>query len=248
MRKLLFITALWKRRNIENITLAHFKRMKERFSDRVTIEGVAVGSEMAASERQATRHGFEYLEESNEWLGRKWNAVWNHAIQKDVDAIVIMGSDNLMTTKAIDTYIAWMEGGQDFLGYKGVHMLNPSQSKAIRLDGYIGSRSSETYGPGRAFSIATARKIGSSPFADRINQGLDGSFQQTLAKRAPKLDSLILPSLGFGKWFEVKSDINIWDIDDFISPHHKYNKLPYAECLDLIDDLKTKVDINRAML
>ena len=237
--KILFITAMWKRRKIEEVTFSHLSRLKDNVSDRALLSFLAVGSEGSDSRQMAEKHGWDYIEHQNDPLGSKWNALWNEAITYDVDVIVIIGSDNIVPSDAINYYIKFSESSHGFMGMKGTYMLNPFDNDAISFDGYKGARR-EPVGGGRAFSRDAFKKIGPDPFQPNLNKGLDGSFYRSMNNRAPRITRWVIEPLSESQVFELKSDVQIWDIDSFRKGGNFYTEMTFDKCLSLIGDPLTR--------
>lgn len=242
--KILFITAMWKRRRIEKVTFSHLSRLKDRVADRASLLFLAVGSEGAESKDVADRYGWDYLEHPNNPLGSKWNALWNKAITYDVDAIVIIGSDNIVPCDAIDSYLEFIKSRDQFMGMEGTYMLNPFDCDAISFDGYVRHRAGEPVGGGRAFSRELFKAIGSTPFGSELNKGLDGSFYKSMNKRVRRIRRRVLEPLSTSQVFELKSDVQMWGIEHFRRGRYNlYTEMTFGECLSLIGDLQTRRDI-----
>lgn len=242
--RILFITAMWKRRKIEEVTFSHLSRLKDNVSDRALLSFLAVGSEGSDSRQMAEKHGWDYIEHKNDPLGSKWNALWNQAITYDVDVIVIIGSDNIVPLDAVNYYIKFSESSHGFMGMKGTYMLNPLDDDALSFDGYKGARSGEPVGGGRAFSRDAFRKIGPNPFQPNINKGLDGSFYRSMNKRVPRTTRWVIEPLSKSQVFELKSNVQLWSIEDFRKGRDLYTEMTFDKCLSLIGDPLTRKAIS----
>ena len=237
---ILFLTAMWKRRSIEHITFSHLRRLADKVSDRACVKFLAVGSEGDTSRYVAETYGFDYIEHPNSPLGSKWNALWNESLLMNADVRVIVGSDNIVPASSIDEYLAMIDLGLDFLGMEGCYMINPLKSQGISFDGYCGEKQGKSVGGGRAYSAAFSKRIGESPFGDHLQRGLDSSFQRSVDARCDHYASKMLPPGDPSQVMELKSEINMWHIENFTKGvNNLFTNIGYGECLSLIDQTET---------
>lgn len=240
MKRIIFIVAMWKRRSVERITFGHLRRAIDSVgNDGALVSVIAVGSEGGQSRSMAEQHGFDYIEYPNNPLGKKWNAVWQEAVKRDPDVIVSIGSDSLISRKSIVEYIKFSDSGFDFMGYEGCLMLDYRKKKSISFDGYLGGRSGESAGVGRAYSRSLFSRIRRSPFLNTANKGLDSSFMKSLVKDMPNVRKHIIKPKSKFQPIEIKSEVNIWGVEDFDLRKPNITQIGYMDCLSRIDDDET---------
>jgi len=95
--RLAAITAVWKRAELTDLVLAYYAAMRRDLAGRLELEVVVAGSEGAASREMAERHGCHYVEVDNMPLNRKFNAACRAARAVDPDAVMVFGSDSLLS-------------------------------------------------------------------------------------------------------------------------------------------------------
>jgi hypothetical protein len=123
-------------------------------------------------------HGFDYVEYPNSPLSYKWNAGVKAAEKYNPDALVIFGSDDLISSEMLQVYADKLKGGLHFFGVRDMYFFDPITSRLGYWGGYehtsMKERAGEPIGCGRCFSRSV----------------LD-SMEWNLWPPQPKLDSLL---------------------------------------------------------
>jgi len=147
-------------------------------ADRIDLSLLAVGSEGTQSRTLCKECGFDYVEYPNSPLSHKWNAGVHAAKSYYPDALIIVGSDDLISSSMLDVYAGKLEDGLHFFGVSDMYFFDPGVSRLGYWGGYehtaMKDRAGEPIGCGRCFSRTVL---------DRMNWNLWPS--------EPKLDSLL---------------------------------------------------------
>ena len=89
------LTALWQRPILSQLFLTYYQAMKTRFEDRFELYLLAVGSKGEVSKNLANNYNWSYVEAPNQTLSDKWRAGAQQLQALNLDATVILGSDDL---------------------------------------------------------------------------------------------------------------------------------------------------------
>jgi hypothetical protein len=218
------LITLWKRPGLADLVLSRCKSIKEKLSPLVDLEVLVVGSEGEASRVLAAANGFEYLECVNNPLGAKYNAGLRVLKDRDVDAVVLVGSDDFVDHQLFSTYAAGLRAGYALLGILDMYLFDLENLRTCYWPGYgpKGGRQGESLGLGRCISRPLLDQVNWTLWDDALNRRLDGSMIEHLAphllaspERFP-LGTFSIREHGISA-IDVKSDINLWSFDEMVS-------------------------------
>ncbi len=178
--KLAVVTALWGRPRTSAIMLDSLALQKERLADRLDLEVVAVGSEGEWSAWLAESSGAYYTSCENKPLGRKWQTALARARREHPDAVLVLGSDNIVNDALFDAYAAHLDNGYDYVALMDAHQYNVFHRTLIHWPGYEGKRRGEPIGSGRCFSRALLDRMKWQIWEPHYVRGLDYSTTQRL--------------------------------------------------------------------
>lgn len=193
------LTAIWKRPELTRIVLDYY--------DNLVVEGVefvklAVGSEGADSLILANGNGWGYVEETNDPLGAKWNRGLQAFEDTDVDGVMVIGSDDLISPAYFEQV---RDANAEVFSFRGCTMY--VQEPRVRL---AHSKKFHT-GAGRYLSAKLLKRIKYKGWPGGRAYKLDGA-----------LDNLVESNtrLGARKWahngeggawmVDVKTAENMW--------------------------------------
>ncbi len=218
--RLAVLTCLWRRPALTDIVLGWYATLQGLVRDEMDLALYAVGSEGEASRTLAERHGFHYVEWENRPLGEKWNAGLGAMRDADIDAVVIVGSDDLIDERLMRWYAQEMRAGNRLLGLLDLYFFHAASGDAVRWKGYSEHRRGETAGLGRCIHRAYLEALDWKLWEDRLEKGLDGSMYRRLATLLSTLpDEPPAVSLWCGDSGMVAADVktgtNIWSFDHF---------------------------------
>lgn len=187
--KIVIYTCVWKRPELTKIVLSYYDQLKQDLSDRIDIQLIAVGSEGDRSRWLCESCGFNYIEYQNKPLSDKWEYGINRCRDYDPDAVIIVGSDDLISRSLIEFYDKQLKEGLVFGGILDAYILDLESEQMIYWPGYNIkvdvvnniNRLGETAGVGRCLSRALLEKLDFSIWS-RLNKdrGLDGAMTQKL--------------------------------------------------------------------
>jgi len=144
-------TMMWKRPQVFEIYAAGIKRLMDNFG----VMPFIVGSEGDVSRKMCYKHGFNYIEYHNTPLGAKANAAMKAMEGHNLDYVINLGSDDLISDSLMELYIKYMKEGYDFIGIKDLYFYDCIGKRLIYWDGYKSGnpdRRGESVGVGRVLS------------------------------------------------------------------------------------------------
>jgi len=186
---------MWRRPEVFRIFAAGVNRLKEKF-DIVTL---SVGSEGSRSMKLCQEAGINYLEFPNKPLGAKFNAGMYVMKSFDPDYVMIMGSDDLLSTATFEKIHEYCLQGKEMIGFTDLYFFDLYDKKLVYWPGYgnrgtkaDNNRKGEAIGLGRTLSRAILTKLNWQPWRSDANSGLDWWMTQRLKilKASPTVFSL----------------------------------------------------------
>lgn len=173
---LAIVTAIWKRHRLTRKVLAYYRDLARKLPVETVL--IVAGSEGLQSRAMATEYGAEYVEVPNSPLGAKWNAAAQRAGALGADAVLVTGSDDLVSEELIRFYLTTPREVQGVLDCYVHDLLN---GRSIHWRGYTGRRAGETVGAGRYLPADALDDLNWRPWQDYLEHGLDGSVRAKLA-------------------------------------------------------------------
>ena len=145
--KFTILVPVWRRYE----TLKIFNTCIERLKKEYDIEVVAVGSEY--EDRLICESlGYNYVEAPNKPLGAKLNYGLQACKNLKNDAVLMLGSDDILSSDLMMYYIQQLKKGFDFIGFLDCYFMNLENSDMIYWKGYRGERAGEPIGAWRCLS------------------------------------------------------------------------------------------------
>lgn len=173
VRRLGILTTIWKRHALTAIVLDHVVAWELPGLDCVRL---AVGSEGEASRTIAENAGWEYVEHNNLPLSDKWNAGMQRLAGR-VDAVLIIGSDDIMTQRAVELCLAEIEAGADVVGLEDLFYYDTATGQA-----YYGERHHP--GAGMIARAEVLERVNWKPWDSGLNRNLDRAYTNRLQTKA----------------------------------------------------------------
>lgn len=196
------LTALWKRHDVARAVLSYYDSLSH---DRIVLVPLAVGSEGEASADLAYDCGWDYLEYPNDPLGSKLNAGMAAMQTADVCGVVIIGSDDLLSTQYFDALADALDEGADTFHVRHCYFYDLSTGRmAVGPHWHPGA--------GRFLSSAALTAASWMPWDGSRNRLLDGSMNEAMRYGKSRWDGDYRRS-GVVV-LDVKSATNIWDYDE----------------------------------
>ena len=212
---LALLTCLWQRHALTDLVLGWYHRVQRELSGRCDLALLAVGSEGATSRSLAADNGFEYIEFPNSPLGAKWNAGLAALAEQRPDAVVISGSDDVLSVNLFERYAEAITSGTKYLGLHDMYFLDLLTRRFCFWPGYgPGPRQGDPLGLGRCLHVDLLDEVNWQLWDPHLNRSLDASMSKRLApllEDGDRWPSKILRcrQLGAGA-VGMKSTVNIW--------------------------------------
>ena len=207
--KIGILTCMWKRPKVFDIFATGINRLREKFD----IIPLAVGSEGSKSMELCRKHQFMYLERPNKPLGRKFNEGLSCFKNTDVDYVMILGSDDLISDSLVDAYLPHMEKGKHLIGILDIYFYDLFGKSLYYWPGY-GSKPADKYrkgeplGMARCLSRSLIKQMDWMLWNDNINRGLDLSMWKKL--KSYKIQPVTMRLINIGALgVDLKSEVNI---------------------------------------
>ncbi len=191
--KIGLLTATWRRPQLTKLVLDYYAGLD--FSVRLA----AVSD---TSERYA---GWITVYSENNPVSNKWQAGLENVRQFDFDALMIVGSDDVITPAYLDACRYLIERGADYIYLPGAYF-------------YDGQRmfwgQAERLGMGRCLSRKLLRRLGWRLWDDGLDSGLDGSMTRRIDRMKGVGTIQIEDPIKHGYvGMDIKTGENIWSFD-----------------------------------
>jgi hypothetical protein len=157
---------LWGRHEITALILRQWHYQILRLRGRVDVHLICVGSEGARSSALVSGYAdtMSYVEAPNDPLNRKWNKGIEVSRARNPDAVMIVGSDDLVSDSLHLTYAAKVQSGLKFFGLKDLYFLDAPTQRLGYWPGYgpqgQPQRAGEPVGLARCHSRALLDAVG----------------------------------------------------------------------------------------
>ena len=221
------VTTMWKRPEIFSVFATQCKYLKDKYGN---LELIVTGSEAHVSREQAERYGFTYIEHANKPLGRKQNQSAIRSKDFDVDYIICLGSDDLITESLYERYLEYFSKGFDFIAPLDCYFIDSVSKRSLYWAGYRGAWLGMTCGAGRALSKKLLKKLGWQPwFDDQYSDVLDTGMDKKLETIQHTRFTFYL---GKDYLIDIKSPVNMttferWDNSGFYDTNELLKSIPH---------------------
>jgi tetratricopeptide (TPR) repeat protein len=184
IHKIVIYTCVWSRPELTRVVLSHYSDLQKQLSGKIQLELLAVGSEGETSRQVCESCGFDYLEYPNLPLSAKWEYGLNRCADYDPDAVIIVGSDDIISRRLIEFYDEKLREGLVFVGIKDGYFFDAVSGEMIWWKGYQSvdtRRFGETIGMARCLARPLLNKMGFSIWKGlKLNKRLDRVATQRL--------------------------------------------------------------------
>lgn len=127
------------------------------------------------------KNKIECLGSENIPLSTKWNNGISYFEDKNVDAVLILGSDNFVSYEIIKIYKeAILDENIDILGFKDIYYWN--DNRGYYFGGYTNNRRGEPIGAGRLLKKSALKVMSWKPWDVRKSKGLDRALNNRIKK------------------------------------------------------------------
>lgn len=196
------VTTLWKRDRIERFVLNYYSKLR---IPGVQLIKLAIGSEGPRSSGRAVENGWDYVEYSNDWLTDKWIAGVQTMRDDDLDALMIVGSDDLVNRSFIKDSVELVKEGIDYTSPNGLFFYDLKRHKSLFLP-------AARIGAGRTLSRRALDAVDWAPWQRKMRKSVD--YGQTLVLEEAGFTEHLLDmdyNLHDRAILDIKSSVNIWD-------------------------------------
>lgn len=240
--RILIATTIFKRHDLTRVVLSYYKKLQD---DGMNIELLCCGSEGKLSEDLAKNCGWNYIEHKNEPLARKHTYLFENTIKYEHDAVMLIGSDDLVSREVIEYYKSNYSAQTDFMvGLNTLHFYSVKQKKLIYFKGFEGDNTGRvTMGAGRFFPRHVLEKLNRDVWGpSKLNRGLDTLCTRWLAKNGVREVEIKMIDIPGAMILDIKTDINVTVFERVLVNCNEcdiqiaYDKFP--EEMKLISELK----------
>lgn len=198
------LTCIWGRPRLTELVLRYYEKLD-------IDEYVAAVSENRIHEEREPYWHFPYFD--NDPLSNKWNNGINFMEASDIDGIMIVGSDDLVTPSYIEAAKYLLEQGADYIFLPSLYFYNLK-------DGRMHYCLAERLGLGRVLSRRLLDMLDWKPWPDGMNKGLDGAMWGKIKElkevNIVKLDLQTCKKLGIAAMDIKGSEENLWGYDESV--------------------------------
>ena len=182
---MVILTCIWKRPKLTRIVLSHYRALKKELKGEINLELVAVGSEGERSKDICEESEFNYFEYENQPMSEKWNFGLQMTKKINPDAVIIVGSDDLIDKNLLKFYDKKLKQGYMMVGIKDFYIYDTERRKLAYWRGYgklnDAHRMNETIGLARCLSRTLLDKLDFNIWNDlNISRNLDGAMTTRL--------------------------------------------------------------------
>lgn len=205
--KLGIYTAIWGRPRLTKLVLDYYNR----------IDTVYTMSVVYSKEDPDPTHlpSVDWSDDMDLWsvvhpnspLSDKWLRGMQECRDSGMDAVLIVGSDDLITPKYVEACRYLIENGADYVYLPGCYFYNA-------LDGRMIWGQAERLGLGRCLSRRLLERLDWEPWPEGLPYGLDGAMWE----RVQALDDVSIVCLDEARkmgyvGLDIKTGSNLWDFD-----------------------------------
>lgn len=193
----LFLIPLWLRPRISRLCLENLLELSK--DNNILIHCIVSDPDNKAL---CDELGISYIEYENEPVGAKLNeGLWSCKDMK-WDALVTIGSDDLISPKLFDFYKQYDE---DILQLDKCFFINSKDGSSKIFKGYLGG--------GRLIKRHVIESLHYVLWDSTLNRGLDTSAMKRMEVYGYKVEIKEVP---FPYIFDIKSNVNIWGYSKFL--------------------------------
>ena len=184
--KFLVLVPVWKRYNVLELFANALEALKEKG---YALEVLAVGS--CVEDSVVCRElGFEYYVNHRNILGEKLNVALKEAKKIDFDAMLMLGSDDVLNDKVLDFYIDAFEEDFKFVGFTNCYFYDLEKKNMIKWYGYRGERSGEPIGAWRCFKRELIEELNWELWGNQ-HHSIDYTMWQKIKNRPDILKTIL---------------------------------------------------------
>ena len=190
------LVALWRRPEVSRAVLAHALALR--------VPGVEIVVHAVRSpedpEPTPVPFGVRVTDAPNAPLSDKWS-IGMQAMPRDLGAVMVLGSDDLVTADYVAACVAAVRAGADRVHASGIVFVDMATGEAHASD-------ASRIGAGRVLSRRALDLVGWRPWPPGLNRRLDGGMDRVF--RRSQLAEATVPTGGTVQVCDIKTDTNLW--------------------------------------
>lgn len=228
--KMCICTAVWQRPQVFKMFAKGIKALQ---CEGLELTVIVSGSEGSTSRKMVESEGFVYIEVPNNPLSAKHNAAIRKAREFNPHCVMLTGSDDVISTEALNIYLEKIREGYDFIGVTDFYFLDTITNKLAYWGGYTDRlRRGHTCGAFRLFSARVMNNWAWQPFEVRHSRILDDSIQNKL-KQSHNIKTFTFSLKQRNVYaLDIKSDVNmtpfqLWENTRYIDDNNLKDKFQY---------------------
>lgn len=205
-------TAVWQRHDVTEVFYRWTHHLRAWWAPH-DLTVIAAVSEDPAHEALAARYDVDTVDVPNEPLGRKFNAALAVAREQAVEAVLIMGSDDVFDEQTAGAYLPYLETGA-YVGLQDFYFYEVKTGRFGYFPGYSReARWLEPVGSGRLMPAAFLDRLDWQLWDPDTHRGMDHSaFSRLKECGIPHPALLNVRALG-GIAVSIKTATNLWAFD-----------------------------------
>jgi hypothetical protein len=200
---------VWGRPVLTRSVLSHYARLADRLAaDGLLLDLLVVGSEGVTSRALADGAGARYLETPNHPLSMKFQAGVMAFRESGADAVVILGSDDLLNAHCFDEIGRAWDGGHEVIDFRELYVYDVASGRCCFFPRiYIGC--------GRVMTRSFLDRVDWRLWRTAVNKGVDMTLDRDL-NLGPQIHALRGVGSRGAVLVDVKTDRNVWGLTDLI--------------------------------
>lgn len=208
MYRLAIVTTLWQRHALTKFVLDHYASLEISGVDKRLVAIGSLQSGDTLSRDIALERGFAYVDAANSPLTEKWNAGVASLRDDDIDALVIVGSDDLLTRAYLERACDMISDGRDYVSATGLYFFEAHKRQALYT-----SDPTIRIGAGRVVSREALERLDYKLWPLRLDRAVDNSQHLHFAKHGFDLSYLDTSRDSDAALVDIKTRANIWSFE-----------------------------------
>lgn len=194
MKNIVFIIAIYKRHDLTKIVLDYYRELSKKYGFKI----VVAGSEGKASKKLA--RGCTYIEVPNDYLTEKNNAMMLKAKELKPDAVVLLGSDDLICENIIQWY--YQLDTDKVMGFADIYF---HDTKSKVTSHYT---TDKHFGAGRYYPKKVLEQCNYKPWNGKLKRGCDWNSELYLRGLGVEFERIELDKIN-GFLIDIKHTDNL---------------------------------------
>lgn len=180
VKRIAITTPLWKRHHIFQMWCDAVNRLRREAEEEII--PIAVGSEGEKSYEICRKNDIIYAEHSNDDMSGKFNKRLQIAKRFAPDGLIMLGSDDLMSTETYHFIVARANEGYEVVQNYDIYYHSISKHESLYCRGYTDHREGTPLAPGRYISSSVLSEVDWKIWNERDRRLMvDGSINRTIS-------------------------------------------------------------------